>query len=60
MHELAGKIQAGKGSLADIALLKKLGGVMSIACLCGLGQAAPTPVLTTLDHFAADYEDKLV
>ncbi len=60
MNELVGKIKDGKGSAADIALLKKLGGVMSIACLCGLGQAAPAPVLTTLGHFAADYEDKLV
>ncbi len=43
MHELVSKIKNGKGSAADIALLKKLGGVMSIACLCGLGQAAPAP-----------------
>ncbi|KUG05331.1 nad-reducing hydrogenase subunit hoxf [hydrocarbon metagenome] len=60
IYELVSKLKNGQGSAADIALLKKLGGVMSIASLCGLGQAAPTPVLTTLGHFAADYEAKLI
>lgn len=60
MCELVGKLNDGLGSAADIALLKKLGRVMSAACLCGLGQAAPAPVLTTIEHFAADYQNKLV
>ncbi|MGE5453675.1 MAG: complex I 51 kDa subunit family protein [Methylocystaceae bacterium] len=58
MNELVEKINAGHGSASDVALIKKLGRVMSVACLCGLGQAAPAPVLTTLEHFAADYEAK--
>ncbi|MGI6430347.1 MAG: NADH-ubiquinone oxidoreductase-F iron-sulfur binding region domain-containing protein [Syntrophomonadaceae bacterium] len=32
---------------------------MCVACLCGLGQAAPAPVLTTLEHFADDYSAHL-
>jgi NADH-quinone oxidoreductase subunit F len=37
-------------------LLEKLAVVMSEASLCGLGQAAPTPVLTSMKHFSADYK----
>lgn len=58
MAELMGKINAGKGNEADINLLQKLGAVMSYSCLCGLGQAAPAPVLTTIKHFKADYQAK--
>ncbi|HWP98060.1 MAG TPA: NADH-quinone oxidoreductase subunit NuoF [Syntrophomonadaceae bacterium] len=56
--EIMEKINEGKGSVKDTALLDKLGTVMSYSCLCGLGQAAPSPVLTTIKHFAADYEAK--
>ena len=53
--ELMEKINEGRGSNKDVALLEKLGTVMSYSCLCGLGQAAPAPVLTTIKHFKADY-----
>lgn len=59
MHDLMDKINAGQGQTADIALLNKLGRVMSYSCLCGLGQAAPAPVLTAIKHFPADYDAKL-
>ncbi|MCR4399982.1 MAG: NADH-quinone oxidoreductase subunit NuoF [Syntrophomonadaceae bacterium] len=59
MYELMKKVKSGKGTVKDIELMKKLGGVMSVACLCGLGQAAPSPVLTTITHFRADYDAKL-
>jgi len=59
MHDLMDKINAGQGQTADIALLNKLGRVMSYSCLCGLGQAAPAPVLTAIEHFFADYDAKL-
>ncbi|HPR94289.1 MAG TPA: NADH-ubiquinone oxidoreductase-F iron-sulfur binding region domain-containing protein, partial [Syntrophomonadaceae bacterium] len=58
MYDLMEKINAGEGSPADVALLNKLGRVMSYACLCGLGQAAPAPVLSTIKNFAADYNAK--
>lgn len=60
LHELMEKIDKGEGKAADIALLNKLGRVMSCSCLCGLGQAAPAPVLTTIQHFEADYNAKLM
>ncbi|NMA14896.1 MAG: NADH-quinone oxidoreductase subunit NuoF [Clostridia bacterium] len=59
LHLLMDKINDGKGSEADIALLKKLSRVMASACLCGLGQAAPTPVVTTINHFGMDYHAKV-
>ncbi len=60
MHELMEKLNEGHGSSKDVALLEKLGRVMSYSCLCGLGQAAPAPVLTTIKHFPADYNAKLM
>jgi len=59
MHEMMHKINQGSGSVADMDLLENLGGVMSVACLCGLGQAAPAPVLTTLKHFKDEFAAKL-
>ncbi len=59
MHELMEKINEGQGSDKDTALLNKLGNVMTYSCLCGLGQAAPAPALTTIKHFAADYQAKM-
>ena len=59
MHNLMQKINSGLGSRDDMALLRKLSHVMSVACLCGSGQAAPTPVITTINHFGAEYDAKL-
>ncbi len=59
MYKLMSKVNKGQGTAADVALMERLGRVMSVACLCGLGQAAPTPVLTTIKHFRADYDAKL-
>ncbi len=60
LHENLQKINSGVATADDIALTEKLGTVMSRACLCGLGQAAPAPFLTTLKNFRADYDAKLV
>ncbi|ADI00924.1 MAG TPA: NADH-quinone oxidoreductase subunit NuoF [Syntrophothermus lipocalidus] len=59
MYKLMSKVNKGQGTAKDVALMERLGRVMSVACLCGLGQAAPTPVLTTIKHFRADYDAKL-
>ncbi len=58
MYEMMHNVNQGAGRVGDLDLMEKLGGVMSVACLCGLGQAAPAPVLTTLKHFKADYAAK--
>lgn len=58
MHEMMHNVNSGTARVADLDLMEKLGGVMCVACLCGLGQAAPAPVLTTLKHFRTDYAAK--
>lgn len=60
MAELMEAINEGYGEEFDIEVLENLGNVMSISCLCGLGQAAPSPVLTTIKHFKADYDAKIL
>jgi len=59
MHEMMHRLNHGQGKAIDLESLERLGTVMSKACLCGLGQAAPSPVLTTLKHFKPDYAAKL-
>lgn len=58
MHEMLEHFEAGQGNADEMKRMQNLGNVMSKACLCGLGQAAPAPVLTTLEHFQADYLSK--
>ncbi|NLK01254.1 MAG: NADH-quinone oxidoreductase subunit NuoF [Clostridia bacterium] len=56
IHEIIERIGQGRGNAADLVLLKDLGSVMAGSCLCGLGQAAPVPILSVLKHFAEDYD----
>lgn len=58
MHEMLHRVKNGGASAGDLDFMERLGTVMSKACLCGLGQAAPAPVLTTLKHFRNDYVAK--
>lgn len=58
LHEMLHKIKSGTAVAGDLDLVERLGTVMSRACLCGLGQAAPAPILTTLKHFRSDYTGK--
>lgn len=58
--EIMTRINQGKGTLQDIENITRLGRVMQKACLCGGGQAAPSPILTTLQHFRYEYERKLM
>jgi bidirectional [NiFe] hydrogenase diaphorase subunit len=60
MHELLRKIAAGQATAADLALLEELCEVVRMSSLCGLGQTAPNPVLSTLQYFRHEYEEKLV
>ncbi|MGE5373111.1 MAG: NADH-quinone oxidoreductase subunit NuoF [Solirubrobacterales bacterium] len=59
-HEIMKKINSGKGTEADIENVLALSGVMQKACLCGLGQAAPSPTVTTIKHFRDEYTKKLL
>jgi NADH-quinone oxidoreductase subunit F len=46
----------GQGQPEDIEALERLAKTVKVASLCGLGQTAPNPVLSTLRHFRAEYE----
>ena len=53
------RICAGKGKEGDIELLTELAHNIKNASLCGLGQTAPNPVLSTLMHFREEYEEHI-
>ncbi|NJP40906.1 4Fe-4S binding protein [Oscillospiraceae bacterium HV4-5-C5C] len=53
--EILNRITKGQGSLQDLSYLEELCEVIRDTSLCGLGQAAPNPVLSTLQYFRAEY-----
>ena len=56
MHELLEKITDGRGEDGDIEKLEELAMTIKATSLCGLGQTAPNPVLSTLKYFREEYE----
>jgi len=56
MVNILTKITEGKGEEGDIEKLKAIGKTVKAGSLCGLGQTAPNPVLTTLKYFQKEYE----
>ncbi|MDI3477732.1 MAG: NADP-reducing hydrogenase subunit HndC [Thermoanaerobacterium sp.] len=56
MLELLNKITSGKGEEGDIEKLETLANSIKASSLCGLGQTAPNPVLSTLRYFRDEYE----
>ena len=56
MFETLGRITAGNGTPEDIPFLKDMSEKVKKASLCGLGQTAPNPVLSTLRYFQNEYE----
>ncbi len=50
------KITAGEGTMEDLTTLEELAHMVKDMSLCGLGQTAPNPVLTTLRYFRHEYE----
>jgi len=55
MHELLQKITDGTASASDLAMLEELCDLVQNTSLCGLGQSAPNPVLSTLRYFRDEY-----
>ncbi|MDR2695770.1 MAG: NADH-quinone oxidoreductase subunit NuoF [Deltaproteobacteria bacterium] len=55
LHELLCDITEGRGTMQHLEKLENLGKVMQDTALCGLGQTAPNPVLSTLRHFRDEY-----
>ena len=59
MLEILERITRGEGRDGDIELLEELAGKIKDGSLCGLGQTAPNPVLTTIKYFRNEYEDHI-
>jgi NADH:ubiquinone oxidoreductase subunit F (NADH-binding) len=54
--EILTRITKGEGREEDIGLLEKLSNDVKVTSLCGLGQTAPNPILSTLKYFRDEYE----
>ncbi|MDR0885845.1 MAG: NADH-quinone oxidoreductase subunit NuoF [Clostridiales Family XIII bacterium] len=59
MLEILERITQGKGKDGDIELLEELALKIRDGSMCGLGQTAPNPVLTTIKYFRHEYEDHI-
>ncbi|MBU0766152.1 MAG: NADH-quinone oxidoreductase subunit NuoF [Bacteroidetes bacterium] len=59
MLEILERITMGEGKEGDIELLEDLAGKIKSSSLCGLGQTAPNPVLTTIMYFRSEYEEHI-
>ncbi|MFC1706107.1 NADH-ubiquinone oxidoreductase-F iron-sulfur binding region domain-containing protein [Planctomycetota bacterium] len=60
MHELLDEITRGEGTKEKLELLEELANVVKDTTMCGLGQTAPNPVLSTLRHFQDEYLEHVV
>ncbi|MGD0278325.1 MAG: NADH-quinone oxidoreductase subunit NuoF [Smithella sp.] len=59
MLDILTNITLGKGKEGDIELLEEMAEVIKNAALCGLGQTAPNPVLSTIRYFRKEYEQHI-
>ncbi|MCK5399225.1 4Fe-4S binding protein, partial [bacterium] len=55
MYEILDRITCGEGKMSDLDELEKLGHQVKNGSLCGLGQTAPNPVITSLKYFRDEY-----
>jgi ferredoxin len=60
MLEILIRITEGRGEKDDLQMLETLGRVVKTTSLCGLGQTAPNPLLSTLRYFRNEYEAHIV
>ena len=60
MHEILEKICDGKGEEKDLKLLEKLAQNIIKSSVCGLGQTAPNPVISTMKYFRNEYEEHVI
>jgi NADH-quinone oxidoreductase subunit F len=56
LHEMLERITKGQGREGDLERLEALSHGVKMTALCGLGQSAPNPVLSTIKHFREEYE----
>jgi len=60
MHEILDDVSKGQASLEHLDLLKELAEVVKDTTMCGLGQTASNPVLSTLRYFRHEYEQHVI
>jgi bidirectional [NiFe] hydrogenase diaphorase subunit len=60
MHTILSDITRGRATLADLHQLEQLSDLLKATSLCGLGQTAPNPVVSTLQHFRPEYHAHIV
>ena len=60
MYELLSRIVQGRASMGDMEMLQELCEVVKHTSLCGLGQSAPNPVLSTVRYFKDEYQAHIV
>jgi NADH:ubiquinone oxidoreductase subunit F (NADH-binding)/(2Fe-2S) ferredoxin len=60
MLEILERITIGEGEMSDIEDLERLAVAIKAGSLCGLGQTAPNPVLSTLHYFRNEYESHVI
>jgi NADH:ubiquinone oxidoreductase subunit F (NADH-binding)/NAD-dependent dihydropyrimidine dehydrogenase PreA subunit len=60
MLKVLERITEGKGKIEDMAMLKRIAFSMQKASLCGLGQTAANPVLSTVRYFEAEYKEHIL
>ena len=60
MHEILEKLCEGKGTKEDIDRLEKLATNIIKSSVCGLGQSAPNPVISTLKYFREEFEEHAI
>ena len=58
--EILTRITQGKGRIEDLQTIQELGETIMGTSLCGLGQTAPKPALSTLKYFLKEYEDHIL
>jgi len=59
LYDILDRITKGEGEMEDLETLEKLGDEIRKTSLCGLGQSAPNPVLSTLKYFRDEYVEHI-
>lgn len=60
LHTILTRITHGQGTLDDLTLLEEVSEAVKAGSLCGLGQTAPNPVLSTLRYFREEYKAHVI
>ncbi len=60
MLQILNGITTGKGDPEDVELLVEIAEAVKLGSLCGLGQTAPNPVLTTIEYYREEYDDHVL